>query len=100
MRLLLILALTAAFGMLLSALLMPTVAAPTEANHGLISLEQHQEQRAITNDLLYRAHETLTNIACPKCGKALWKDLSVVLTSCPPQSRIWCKGCGWSGSTF
>lgn len=99
MRLLLILALTAALGMLLSVLLMP-VAAPAEADPGLISLEQHQEQRAITNDLLYRAHETLTNIACPKCGKALWKDLSVVLTSYPPQSRIWCKDCGWAGSTF
>jgi hypothetical protein len=36
MRLLLILALTAALGMLLSALLM-LVAAPAEANHGLIS---------------------------------------------------------------
>lgn len=43
MRLLLILALTAAFGMLLSALLM-LVAAPAEADEG------------ITLDLLYYAH--------------------------------------------
>lgn len=99
MRLLLILAMTAAFGMLLSALMMP-VADPVEADNGLISLEQHQQRRIITNDLLYRTHEAPTDIACPRCGKALWKDLSVLLTSYPPQSRIWCKDCGWSGSTF
>lgn len=39
----------------------------------------------------------VTAIACPCCGKALYKDVSVVLTSLPPKYKYFCNSCGWFG---
>jgi len=44
--------------------------------------------------------EELCNVACPTCGVELWRDLTIILTSNPPQSRVRCKGCGYSGSIY
>ena len=42
--------------------------------------------------------ERLCGLACPTCGMELWEDLTIVLTSNPPQSRIYCKKCKYVGS--
>lgn len=39
----------------------------------------------------------LTAIACPNCGRALYKDVRTVLTSLPPKHRYFCIACAWSG---
>ena len=38
-----------------------------------------------------------TNIACPKCGHAVFRDTMIVLASYPPKSQYECKHCGWIG---
>ena len=39
----------------------------------------------------------LTAIACPKCGKALYKDIRTVLATYPPKYSYCCMNCGWHG---
>lgn len=40
---------------------------------------------------------TVTNIRCPACGEALYKDTSVVLTTYPAKCRYECVKCRWFG---
>lgn len=40
-----------------------------------------------------------TNIKCPICGRNMYFDNTVVLTSCPPQYKYMCK-CGWRGFSY
>ena len=40
-----------------------------------------------------------TEIECPECGKKIYKQYGIVLTSSPPQYKYSCK-CGWSGTAF
>lgn len=40
---------------------------------------------------------SITNIECPKCGKYLYVDNTIVLTSLPPKKNYFCD-CGWSGT--
>lgn len=37
-----------------------------------------------------------TKIECPKCGRYLLKDKTVMTASIPPKSRYFCD-CGWEG---
>lgn len=37
-----------------------------------------------------------TNILCPDCGRYIYRDMSVVLTTYPPQYYYNCE-CGWHG---
>ena len=39
-----------------------------------------------------------TDIECPQCGKKIYFDSRVVLTSYPPQYSYWCT-CGWSDTS-
>lgn len=38
-----------------------------------------------------------TDIACPKCGAAVWKNVEIVLASYPAKYSYICMKCGWSG---
>ena len=40
-----------------------------------------------------------TDIECPMCGKKVYWDSRVVLTSLPPKYCYWCE-CGWSGNSY
>lgn len=60
----------------------------------LISLEEYEASRPKIELLT----EVKTNIACPECGIALWKDLTCVYTSFPAQYGVSCKECGWIGT--
>jgi len=40
-----------------------------------------------------------TDIDCPKCGKKIYFDTTVVLTSYPPQYKYWCD-CGWCDNAY
>lgn len=51
------------------------------------------EYLADCEDCLYYG-QTKTNIVCPKCGKNIYLDNTVVLTSYPAKYRYWCS-CGW-----
>ena len=39
-------------------------------------------------------HRAPSGIACPKCGDEMRIDLTVTLTSNPPQRNANCEGCG------
>lgn len=41
--------------------------------------------------------QVLTDINCPKCGRKIYYDRTIVLTSYPEKYRYWCS-CGWVGS--
>ena len=43
---------------------------------------------------------TQVDVACPKCGKAIYINNTLVLTSNPPQRQYRCFECGWTGSSF
>lgn len=43
--------------------------------------------------------QKLINIECPKCGKRIYLDTTVVLTSYPPQHKYWCS-CGWTEHSY
>ena len=36
-----------------------------------------------------------TNIECPKCGRKIYWDSTIVLTSYPAKYSYWCS-CGWN----
>ena len=40
--------------------------------------------------------QRLTDIECPECGRFIYIDTSIVLTSYPVKYRYWCT-CGWTG---
>lgn len=60
------------------------------------TLEDHQREARAA--LPQQLTERPNGIACPKCGAELWDDLTRQLTSNPPQTPIYCKKCGYSGS--
>ena len=45
-------------------------------------------------------HLQLTDIECPECGEAIYRDTSVVLTSFPAKYHYTCKKCGWGDCGF
>lgn len=42
---------------------------------------------------------TRVDVACPECGKQLWRRNDIVLTSYPAQYQYECD-CGWVGYAF
>lgn len=47
----------------------------------------------ITDDY---SSQVQTDIECPKCGRKIYLDTRVVLSSYPCKYQYWCS-CGWSG---
>ena len=45
-------------------------------------------------------NHTRVEVACPKCGCAIYRNDSIVLVSNPPQRQYRCFECGWVGSAF
>ena len=41
--------------------------------------------------------QVLTDIECPKCGRHIYLDKTIILTSYPCKYKYWCS-CGWTGS--
>ena len=40
--------------------------------------------------------QVLTNIECPQCGRQIYLNKRIVLTSYPEKYSYWCT-CGWNG---
>lgn len=38
-----------------------------------------------------------TMLACPKCGKRIYKRTDIILTSNPPKYEYFCEKCDWVG---
>lgn len=38
-----------------------------------------------------------TDIDCPECGRKIYFDRTIILTSYPSKYRYWCS-CGWTGA--
>ena len=39
-----------------------------------------------------------TDIECPKCGRYVYLNTSIILTSYPQKYHYWCS-CGWEGNS-
>ena len=61
--------------------------------------EQFREVRKCIKSSANDSMGFRTNIECPKCGSYICMDMSMVLTSYPPQRRYFCD-CGWVGSSY
>ena len=60
-----------------------------------------EEYKDLKSTLMnYRGNLQETDIKCPKCGEPIYKDLSIVLTTYPPQYRYTCLKCGWEDTYF
>ena len=111
MRMLMILLLTALFGMLLTMATAPSEPATTTTGHVLIPEGAHVLIPGVPGAVTLEDHNAImhsvgimteaeTNIKCPKCGDLVWKDLTCVMTSYPAQYHIRCKKCGWGGTCY
>lgn len=40
---------------------------------------------------------TPLGVECPKCGKLIWRNNQIVLTTNPPKYEYVCLECGWIG---
>lgn len=38
-----------------------------------------------------------TQIACPKCGKRIYKRVDIILSCYPPKHQYFCSKCDWVG---
>lgn len=45
----------------------------------------------------HHSHAELTNIACPICGRMIYKDTHIALCTYPVQYRYFCDYCEWEG---
>ena len=60
--------------------------------------EEYQNQRRQSNIYKNNQHYIQTDIECPKCGALIYKNISLILTSYPPQYQFHCEKCGWVGT--
>lgn len=44
-------------------------------------------------------HKIPTSIECPRCGKNIFMDNTVIQASFLPQYHYWCE-CGWTGYSY
>ena len=58
---------------------------------------EKQRERNIFND---NQLWIKTEIECPNCGELIYKNMSLVLTSYPPQYTYKCPNCKWSQAGF
>ena len=40
------------------------------------------------------------DVKCPKCGQPIYKNMTEVLTTFPPQYQYKCLKCGWWSTAF
>ncbi len=62
--------------------------------------EDYVNDRRLTNIVKNNQRYIRTDIECPKCGALIYKNISVVLTSYPPQYQFHCEKCGWHGTSY
>lgn len=63
----------------------------------LKTIEEHEIEFWLNNvNPIFK--EIKNGISCPNCGEELFTDLTMVLTSNPPQRRVFCKSCNYTGS--
>ena len=58
--------------------------------------EEYKNERATHNIYKNNQHYIKTDIECPKCSALIYKNISLVLTSYPPQYQFHCEKCGWT----
>ena len=61
--------------------------------------EDYQKQQFSILQMKQKGYEP-TTITCPNCGDFIYKDVSKVLASNPPQYNYKCNNCKWKGFGF
>ena len=62
--------------------------------------EDYKAQRELHNIYKNNQHYVLTDIECPNCGAFIYKNISLILTSYPPQYQFHCEKCGWFDTAY
>ena len=62
----------------------------------LKTIEEHEQEFLVQYKI--SEGESRCGIQCPTCGEELYVDNTCILTSNPPQRRIYCKKCKFIGS--
>ena len=62
-------------------------------------LQTWEEFKSLINTYYYSPARTQVNVACPECGRPLWRRNDVVLTTYPEQYQYECD-CGWVGTAW
>ena len=60
----------------------------------LINLEEYEARRPKIELIT----ETKTGIACPKCGKELYRNETTCYPTFPPMYPVFCKACDYTGA--
>ena len=60
--------------------------------------EEFKKERETSHRYVGYQEYEVTQIECPECGENIFKNMSLVLTSYPPQHQYRCFKCGWVGS--
>lgn len=58
-----------------------------------------EEGRQRLREAAFEERANLVSFACDHCRTPLYAMSGFVLASSPPQRRVGCPGCGWSGTT-
>ena len=64
----------------------------------LKSLKDHEKDFWERFNFIADSKETPCGIACPKCNAELMANYTIMLTSNPPQTPVYCPKCGYRGS--
>lgn len=66
----------------------------------MITWEEFKQGRL--DNIKYIGHNQYqkTDIECPECGQPLYKNVTMILTSYPPQHQYHCMKCDWTGTSF
>ena len=62
-------------------------------------LQTWEEFKLLINTDNYLPARTQVNVACPECGRLLWRRNDVILTTYPAQYQYECD-CGWVGTAW
>lgn len=58
--------------------------------------DEYQKEKQDTFNVFNDGQAWLkTEVECPVCGKPIYKNITMVLTSYPPQYRYECPQCHW-----
>lgn len=63
----------------------------------MITWEEFKSDKIINADMIFEngIRYEKQDIACPKCGKAIYKNVTEVLATYPEQFYYECPNCGW-----
>lgn len=51
----------------------------------------------VKSENIYYVNAEATQLACPKCGKRIYRKTDLILACYPPKHKYFCGSCDWVG---